>query len=44
MWPNDVNGPNENKHLKRSGIKIIECWIQVPDPFPYRERHRMTRI
>lgn len=24
-WHNDLHGPNENKHLKRSGIKMVEC-------------------
>lgn len=42
MWPNDVNGTNESKHLKWSGIKMIECWIQVLVPLPYGEGHRIT--
>lgn len=41
MWPDDLSGPYENKHLKWSGIKMIEYWIQALDPFPYRELYRM---
>jgi len=44
MWSDGLNAPNENKHLKWSGIKMTECWIQVLAPFPYRGGHRVTGI
>lgn len=43
-WPNDLNGPNENKHLRWWGIEMVECWIQILVPLPYREKYMMIWI